>query len=350
MLAFLTAGHAVSMLVLTRALVKVEKSTTCNFGFGNAWVKGLADSLADPLRAVLGWIETVGTLSWLDALTKRMTKHDPAKEEAGPRTLTGGLACFCVAIVLAPCVCFSSWIAAELLVDPTVSFFDATSTAYTHLLGSILSLRLDWSNVLPFFEHLLQHLWEGLSDAFERFWEIVNDLPAALEEVLESLGDVVRFVNFDPAYFLKKGSTLDAVNIVLGTLKLVATYSSKVFAVVDTLLGCSRAHSGTKGAKDAADEVSLQVHEVAAPPELAKVEALRARLGLKADDKERDLSNREFTTDDVWVIAYELSFSKSLTQVLAFSPHFYIPPSSSHSSCVCTDQSCSKQHRRLLPS
>ena len=65
--------------------------------------------------------------------------------------------------------------------------------------------------------------------------------------------------------------------------------------------------------------------------------------GIKHDQTEANFKGDWLGPIEVILIASDLTVSKSLTQVLAFFPHFYIPPSSSHSLCVCKDQSFRKQ-------
>ena len=93
-----------------------------------------------------------------------------------------------------------------------------TATAYAYVLESVLTFRFRWPSLLP---------------SLEMLGAVLNDPGGAIEELLTYLGSVVRFVNFDPEYFMRGIDTLSAVNFALSLLKLLATYSSKAFAAVE---------------------------------------------------------------------------------------------------------------------
>ena len=138
-----------------------------------------------------------------DGLTKRTTKHDRAAAETSMRTLASGLAALWLALAFSYAVCFGAWMAADMARSdgPTPSGRDALATAYTHMFGDVLSLRITWPDLLPSLE------WLG---------QILDDPGSALEEVLERLSNVVRFMNFDPTYFLRGADALSAFNLLLG--------------------------------------------------------------------------------------------------------------------------------------
>eukprot|EP00966_Prymnesium_polylepis_P327270 7383151-Prymnesium_polylepis.1 len=270
--------------ILTKAIeVDESGSVTCLLKFP------FANFLAEPLRSVLGWLGSMGKFSWMDGIAKRATEKDAAKQETGLRTLAGGFACFWVATSLAPCICFTVWRVVGATADggPIVAEANALNVAYSYMLEPISLLRIRWPSLLP---------------SLERLGEILEDPGAAVEHVLSYLGNVVRFVNFDPEFFLKGIAELSAINVALNLLKLTATYLSKLFAAADAVLTCCRG----QGAREAADGVTYNVGEVVAPPERGAAEAVFAKGEMSVDGTELDLSGRSLTMKDGKALAVGL--------------------------------------------
>ena len=181
---------------------------------------------------------------------------------------------------------------------------NAIAVAYTHSYGSLLSLQIRWPSLLPSLKRL--------AEIFEQPW-------AEFTQLLESLANVLQFVNFDPSYFLRSASALSAVNFVLGLLKLLATYSSKAFAAVDTCFTVLRTVlRGNMKLGGATDEVTLQIHECVAPTEHAVMEALFARVGidLEAEATVWMIANQGLTDDDMLAVSRKLRNSSGALPAL----------------------------------
>ena len=243
-------------------------------------------SLAEQMRPVLGWLSSAGMFSVPDGLAKRMIKHERTEAETSLRLLAGGLACFWLALALSPAICFSAWRAVDAARNdgPTSAGEGAIAVAYSHSFDSLLSLQIRLPNLLPSLERLV--------DIFEDPW-------AAFTQLIESLANVLQFVNFDPSYFLRSASVLSAVNFLLGLLKLLATYSSKAFALVDACSTLSRCDAKVGVA---ADKVTLQVHECVAPTEHAIMEALFTRVGVSLDAGKWNFAQQALTDGDMQAV------------------------------------------------
>ena len=116
--------------------------------------------------------------------------------------------------------------------------------AYTNSFAAALSLRLDFSALLPSFDALI---------------EVLGDPLDALSALVEHVSHMSIYVEFDPSYFARNMEALSALNLVLGVLKLLAVYGQKAFALYDAV---KSALAGGGGGDD--DDGTVQVRECVA--------------------------------------------------------------------------------------
>ena len=102
----------------------------------------------------------------------------------------------------------------------------------------------------------LRFRWDGLLPSIDRLLELLEDPQAVLNDLYERITKVVTQVNFDPIYFAESVEVLNAINLCLSFLKLIATYGRTVFALFDaSRLILSGAVSSTSNGEDSTVQV-----------------------------------------------------------------------------------------------
>jgi hypothetical protein len=131
--------------------------------------------------------------------------------------------------------------------------FDHMRVCYANSFAAIIELHIEWSSLLPPLDELLQ---------------LLSDPLPSLQEAVDTVANITRYIEFDPSYFAESAATLSVVNVGLGLLKLLATYGRKAFALFDTM----RSLLG-QGETDE-DDGTVQVHECVADVQHARLEAV----------------------------------------------------------------------------
>ena len=119
------------------------------------------------------------------------------------------------------------------------------ATTYTSSLAGLGASYLDWDGVLPSFDELL---------------DVMGDPQAALSSVVERIANLSSYAELDPAYFFDGVQALQAINLVLSFVKLLATYGRKLFALVDAAKSILKTHTGYEAASGG-DDGTVQVYE-----------------------------------------------------------------------------------------
>ena len=187
----------------------------------------------------------MGTLK----LTNGMTRTTQGLEfsETSISTLAGSVACLLGGVALSPVIAYAVWTATDRLVNATSK--PPWQVCYADSFANLLTLRIDWSNLLP---------------PLDEIFDFLQDPVPVLEELLQALASITRFLEFDPSYFVENIAALNLVNVVLGLLKVVATFGNKLFAALDALH--SLMFLGVRHESEADDEETVQVHECVADP------------------------------------------------------------------------------------
>ena len=124
-----------------------------------------------------------------------------------------------------------------LWVLPTATFH-TLAAAYANSFRSFGTGRFQWATLMP----PLGHILSGLAD------------PLALaRRAIALTSGMANYSAFSPSYFAEGVAVLNALNVLLGTLKLLATYGCKVLALVDALKGLL----GLTASKDGEDGTVL---------------------------------------------------------------------------------------------
>ena len=104
----------------------------------------------------------------------------------------------------------------------------------------------------------LQIDWDGLLPSFDRVFALLSDPAAVLTDLLQRLANVT--LRLDPDYFAEGVQMLNALNLCLSLLKLVATYGRKLFALIDTAKAVLKLGVGYAPASEGGDG-TVQVSE-----------------------------------------------------------------------------------------
>ena len=108
------------------------------------------------------------------------------------------------------------------------------------------------------------------------------------QALVEYISNIPQYIELDPAYFARGMAALDVINLVLGVLKLLATYGAKAFAMVDAVK--TMLTSVDEGEAD--DNGTVHIHECTADPEKAikwaQTKAFMQEVGLAGDQPQVD--------------------------------------------------------------
>ena len=103
----------------------------------------------------------------------------------------------------------------------------------------------------------------GLDGIFPSLDELVNvlgDPATALSNVVQRIANLSSYAEFDPAYFAEGVQALKSINLVLGFVKLLATYGRKLFALMDAAKQLLKTYTGYEAASEG-DDGTVQVYE-----------------------------------------------------------------------------------------
>ena len=124
--------------------------------------------------------------------------------------------------------------------------------------------------------------------SWDRVLALLSDPGAVLDDLRARLSNLT--LRLDPEYFVEGVGMLNALNLCLSLLKLVATYGRKLFALYDT----ARAILGSKSASDESDG-TVQVAET-----VTDSEAVQATLFLAAAGWDQPFAALEQRTQLDW--------------------------------------------------
>ena len=119
------------------------------------------------------------------------------------------------------------------------------ATTYTSSFAGLSASHLDWDGVLPSFDEVL---------------DVMSDPQAALSSVVECIANLSRYAEVDPAYLANGVRALQAINLVLSFVKLLATYARKLFALVDTVRSILKTYTGYQAASGG-DDGTVQLYD-----------------------------------------------------------------------------------------
>ena len=119
------------------------------------------------------------------------------------------------------------------------------ATTYANSLAALSGLQLDLGGILPSLDELV---------------EVLSDPIGALSSVVQRIANLSSYAEFDPAYFAEGVQALEAINLVLSFIKLLATYGRKIFALYDSARSIRKTYAGDEAASEG-DDGTVQVYE-----------------------------------------------------------------------------------------
>ena len=162
------------------------------------------------------------------------------------------------------------------------------ATTYTSSFAGLGASYLDWDGLLPSFDAVL---------------DVISDPKAALLGVVELIANLSSYAEMDPAYLANGVQALQAINLVLSFVKLLATYARKLFALMDTVRSILKTYTGYEAASGG-DDGTVQVYDTMT--DLSAIAIL-------------DLLNKQEIQDQYQLGKGELSFAKLVLQEEALS-------------------------------
>ena len=100
----------------------------------------------------------------------------------------------------------------------------------------------------------------GLLPSLDELLDVLSDPAAALSGVAERIANLSSYADFDPSYFAQGVDALEAINMILSVIRLLATWGRKLFALVDLSKATLQNYLGEEGSSDDDDGV-VKVHQ-----------------------------------------------------------------------------------------
>ena len=205
--------------ILERLEERGETPAIRGDGLGK-WLK--ASAYVHSAIAAVGWLGSVGRFRFLGG-PMHWRKANARFKETSNSTLAGGLACVWILVALSPGLVYHAWADAHRLSNDThSSWADHVSMGYRNTFDVIYTFHFDWTALIPD--------WQALLD-------VLADPLAALGDWVNRVGNLLEYIEFDPAYYLAASAHLLTLNVALNVLKFAATLLRTLWGLIDFLRG-----------------------------------------------------------------------------------------------------------------
>ena len=195
-----------------------HNATELGSGALPGWSNSTVASLGDGLDALVGWKWAWDSLmmwlflsAFLTVLLLGCVLFHQALHKDNDRLRYQGLRFICL---YSPPLLFIFL----FLIAQSTHGKQLIAIAYASVFEAFATLKIEWDGLLPSLDSVL---------------ELLSDPAATLANLLERVSNLT--VELDPEYFNEGIKMLNALNLCLGLLKLVATYGRKFFALLDAV-------------------------------------------------------------------------------------------------------------------